>query len=248
MNEYDELELTLTPKQAWACLKEHNRLCYAGHAAEYSGSEDLLKNTARAKSFWARPGKQKVHVPIAADIAATSSDLLFGEEVKLTCVDGKEEDDSKDALEAQRRLEEIARKNGLHALLNEAAESCSALGDVYLKIGWDRDDPRACPSLQVGQGDAAWPEYRFGKLCAIHFFSELISKKNAAGDKPVRVRAYERYAPGRISSRIFLGTESELGEDIGESALSALGIAPEVLLGTMEMAAVHIPNIRPNRL
>lgn len=248
MNEFDDLLETLTPKQAWACLSDHNQIYYRYHAAEYSGHDDMLHDTARPKSFWARPGKQKVHLPIAADIAATSSDLLFGEEVKLTCVDAGEKDDSEEAMKAQSRLEAIARKNSLHALLNEAAESCSAMGDVYLKIGWDLDDPMKCPSLQVGQGDAAWPEYRFGKLCAIHFFSNLRVMKSPASEKAVVIRAYERYEPGKIVTRLFRGSDSDLGEDMGDDALGMLGIAPEVTMGAQEMAAVHIPNIRPNRL
>lgn len=248
MYEFDDLLETLTPKQAWACLSDHNEIYYRHHAAEYSGSEDGLRNTARPKSFWARPGKQKVHLPIAADIAATSSDLLFGEEVKLTCVDKSEKDDSAEATAAQSRLEEILRKNSLHALLNEAAESCSAMGDVYLKIGWDRDGPMKCPSLQVGQGDAAWPEYRFGKLCAIHFFSNLRVMKSPASEKAVVIRAYERYEPGKIVTRLYRGSDSDLGEDMGDAALEQMGIAPEVIMGAQEMAAVHIPNIRPNRL
>ncbi len=248
MNDYEELDKGLTPKQAWQCLSEYRQLYYRHCTAEYSGDDLHLRETSMPKAFWARPGKQKIHVPVAADIAATSADLLFGEEVKLTCVDEKECDNSEAAKAAQSRLEEIARKNNLHALLNEAAESCSALGDVYLKIGWDRNDARQCPTVQVGQGDAAWPEYRFGKLCAIHFFSNLRVLKNPAGDKAVVLWAYERYEPGRIVTRIFRGSEIDLGEDMGDEALAVLGIAPEVLLSTREMAAVHIPNIRPNRL
>lgn len=36
--------------------------------------------------------------------------------------------------EGQKRLEEILRINAMSALLNEAAESAAALGDVYLKL------------------------------------------------------------------------------------------------------------------
>lgn len=248
MNEYDELARFLTPQEAWDCLREHNDKVYRHQAAEYSGDPVSLRNTALPKSFWARPGKQKIHVPVAADIAATSSDMLFGEEVKLTCVDAGEKDDSEEATKAQSRLEAIARKNGLHALLNEAAESCSAMGDVYLKIGWDLQDAKRCPTLQIGQGDAAWPEYQFGKLCAIHFFSVLRVATAPGCEKATVYRAYERYEPGRITTAIYRGSESRLGEDMGDGALEEMGIAKEVTIGGGEMAAVHIPNIRPNRL
>ena len=133
---------------AWELLQSHNRQYYQMFSAAYSGNPRDLRMTARPKSFWRRPSKQKVHVPIAADIAATSSDLLFGEEPQISAVDDQE----MPMEQVQRRFESISRATNLHALLCEAAESCSALGDIYLKVCWDtaRADT---PQLRVIQGD-----------------------------------------------------------------------------------------------
>lgn len=246
--EYNELTKLLTPKEAWDHLVEHCKAYYLAYDAAYCGKRDKLRDTAEYRSFWARKSNQKIHVPIAADIAATSSDLLFGEEPKLTCVDENENADSEAAKKAQKRLEEILRKNGFHALLNEAAESCSALGDVHIKVGWDKEDSKNCPTIQVGQADASWPEYRFGKLIAIHFFSSLRVIKSPSSTKATVFRAYELYEPGRITTKLYKGTEDDLGTEMDGAVLGEMGIESTVTLDANEIAAVHIPNIRPNRM
>lgn len=236
----------LTPREAWDCLQWHNRAYYRYYSAAYSGDTDSLRRTAKYKSFWARPSKQKIHVPIAADIAATSSDLLFGEPPKITCVDTMTER-QEDAEAAQRRLEEIARRINLNALLCEGAESASALGDVYLKIGWDRGARIGCPCVQVVQADASWPEYRGGELCCIHFFTEIRRERGTAATSRV-IRTYECYEAGRIETRLFSGTDGDLGTELSEDGLALLGYESETAVPGGEMAAAHIPNIRPNRL
>ena len=68
------------PQEAWEILQERREACYDNYAALYSGNVRSLIRTAPRGSFWARPGKSRVHVPLAADLAATSANLLFGEE------------------------------------------------------------------------------------------------------------------------------------------------------------------------
>ena len=232
----------MTAQEAFARLGAHTRACYDPCIAAYSGDPRLLSRTGRPRSFWRRSGRQKLHMPLAAEIAATSSDLLFGEELILYMVDREER--PRDDL--QPRLEEILQHNSFHALLCEAAESCSALGDVYLKILWDRENG-TCPCLRVVQGDRAWPEYVLGNLAAIHFFTPLEELPACGGEKTV-VRLHERYSPGRIVTRMFRGSAQSLGMELGQEALEALGLLPEVEVPGGELLAVHIPNIRPNRL
>ena len=227
----------LEPEEAFCRLQGHIRAYYQMYTAVYSGSPRELRMTARPRSFWKRPSKQKIHVPIAADLAATSSDLLFGEEVQITAVDEKENVDEA----AQRRLEEIERINNLHALLCEAAESCSALGDVFLKVVWDREGAR-CPGLRVIQGDQAYPEYRMGTLSAIHIFTCL-------EERPDRVlRTYECYRPGSVDTALYLGSAESLGTKLGDDALAALDLAAHAPVEDGLMLACHVPNIRPNRM
>ena len=129
------LSTFLTPKQAWDELQTYKSNYYRKYAAAYGGERTELAATAESGTFWKRNGKCRIHVPIAADIAATSSDLLFSEEPRFTCYD-KNENDSK----SQQRLDELIAANNIHGLLNEAAEVNSALGDIYLKLNSRPDD------------------------------------------------------------------------------------------------------------
>ena len=232
----------LSAQEAWERLKDHDEAYYRMHAAVYSGDPVSLRRTAKPKSFWRRPSKQKVHVPIAADIAATSSDLLFGEEMQISANDDEEERLD----ECQLRLEQIIQKNNFHALLCEAAESCSVLGDVYFKAFWDREN-RSCPMIRVIQGDSAWPEYRLGYLYAIHIFTSLKTETGAM-NKTVVYRTHELYEHGRITTKLFKGTEDTLGIEYEPSMLKQFGLTEKTEVPDDALLAIHIPNIRPNRM
>ncbi|WP_345357061.1 phage portal protein [Saccharopolyspora cebuensis] len=87
-------------------------------------------------------------MPLAADIAAASADLLFSEPPRLTV----------DNPRAQARLDDILNTPTIHSGLLEGAEVAAALGGVYpvyLRVVWDAEleahamlDPvdRRCPA------------------------------------------------------------------------------------------------------
>ena len=229
----------LTPKQAWEELVRYRQQYYRKYIAAYSGDRYELHNTSDHGMFWARAGKAKVHVPVGADIAATSADLLFSEEPRFLCFDEATEDNES---VQQHRLDQLIELNGLHAKLNEAAESAAALGDVYLKLNWRQDDV-PFPILSVIQGDSAWPEFMFGMLQCLHFFSVL--KRDTDADTVYRM--YERYEPGLITTAVFRGTAGDLGAELPETALAQFGLEREVVPPVADMLAVHIPNMKPNR-
>ena len=229
----------LTPQQAWAELAYYRQKYYRQYIAAYSGDRAELRQTSERGMFWARAGKAKVHVPIAADIAATSSDLLFAEEPMFTCYDEATEDNESDQ---QHRLDDLVEKNNVHGKLNEAGESASALGDVYLKLNW-WPDRIPFPVLSVVQGDSAWGEFMLGLLICVHFFSVL---RHDTGTDTV-YRLYERYEKGRISAAVFKGSVNDLGAMLPESVLNDFGFEAEIVAPIDEMLAVHVPNMRPNR-
>lgn len=229
----------LEPKKAWEALVEYRQKYYRASIAAYSGDRTELKATSEHGMFWQRQGKAKVHVPIAADIAATSADMLFSEEPQFMCYDEATEDNESDQ---QHRLDELVELNGIHSKLNEAAESCSALGDVYLKLNWRQEDV-PYPILTVVQGDSAWPEFTLGMLQCVHFFSML--RHDSGTDTYYRL--YERYEQGRITSAVFKGSASDLGSALPESELEQYGLQQDLITPVDEMLAVHIPNMKPNR-
>lgn len=238
-NNESNLSAFLSPREAWEELISYRANYYRKYAAPYEGSHGELAATSDPGMFWRRPGKCKVHVPLASDIAATSSDLLFSEEPSFTCFDEATEDNES---AQQKRLDELVSRNNIHGKLNEAAESCAVLGDVFLKLNW-WEKKLDYPVMTVVQGDSAWAEYVLGILQCIHFFS--VVKRDYR--KNVVIRAYERYEKGRIIMHLFKGSDSDLGSELGEETLTELGFAPEIKAPVDELLAVHIPNMKPNR-
>lgn len=226
-------------REAWRELTDLRSRFYRKHAAEYGGDRQKLNATGEPGSFWVRRGKCKIHVPIAADIAATAADLLFGEEPRMTCFHQPGDDAE---LPTQKRLDELINRNHIYSLLSEAAESAAAMGNVYLKLSW-RDNIRY-PVLTITQADNAVPEYTLGVLDCIHFFSVL--RHDSSKDEYIRV--YECYEPGRITMAVYKGNGDELGTDLGDKALESLGYARTINAPVKDMLAVHIPNMRPNRI
>ena len=229
----------LTPEEAWDKRVEYREDYYRKNIAAYSGDRDELNATSDNGMFWARQSKCKVHVPVAADIAAVSANLLFSEEPSFTCFD---EDTESNESEQQKRLDELVEKNNIHGKLNEAAESCAALGDVYLKLNWWKDEIDH-PVLSVVPGDSAWPEFLFGVLKGIHFFS-VVKRDNHTNEV---IRVYERFEPGKITMAIYQGDSNTLGSDMGDEALEQYGFEREIIPPVKDMLAVHIANMKPNR-
>ena len=111
-----ELHMCLSPQEAFDALQTRRRTYYDRYSAVYCGDRAALERTGERDSFWRRPGKAKLHVPIAADIAAISAELLFGEEVRfqIDCGTGYGDPEEK-----TRRLNEIiALQNELSAESN----------------------------------------------------------------------------------------------------------------------------------
>ena len=230
----------MTPEEAWNTRVEYRQKYYRQHIASYCGDRSELNATSNDGMFWRRTSKCRMHVPVAADIAAISANLLFSEEPSFTCYDQQTEDNESNQ---QGRLDALVEKNNIRGKLNEAAESCAALGDVYLKLNY-RKDEIDYPVLSVIPADTAWPEYMLGILKGIHFFSVL--KRDFQTDTVIRV--YELYEPGQITMAIYEGDSEQLGSDLGDAALKKYGFERRIKPPVEDMLAVHVPNMLPNRL
>ena len=114
--------------------------------------------------FWGAPTPQgerrtNYHVPIAGDIAATSAALLFSQPPTLRADQDGAAQDYLDGL----------IDDGTHSTLIEAAETCAALGGVFLRVVWDTDIPDR-PWIDLVPPDAAVPEFKYGRLVAVTFW------------------------------------------------------------------------------
>lgn len=235
------LDMTFkTAKQAWQELQDYRWRIYDSLSALYSGEHGKLAWTGETGSFWKRSGaKAKIHVPIAADIAATSANLLFSAEPTFTTYhEGSDETETPQ----QARLEELLRSNNFMNTLVEAAETCAAMGDIYFVLRWNTRD-MGYPAIDIVQPDNAWAEYVMGEMKCLHAFSEV----NADIEHDVYLRMYEQFSKGMIRMELYRGNSSELGVKLPDEDVIALGYQPETKTPVDELLAVHIANVRPNR-
>ncbi|MGW3847176.1 phage portal protein [Streptomyces fagopyri] len=185
-----------------------------------------------ARWFWGEPtplGEKRanLHMPLARDIARTSSGLLYSEPPAL-----KAENKA-----TQERLEELMDV-GMKRTLIGAGAAGSALGGSYLRIVWD-DEISDRPWISMVQADGAHPEFAYGdKLRCVTFWTVL------AVDGQRVVRHLERHEPGLILHGVYEGTEQNLGKPInmgGFDETKNLLPSRELPIGK-RLACTYIPN------
>ncbi|MEU5979397.1 capsid protein [Streptomyces sp. NPDC047315] len=198
-----------------------------------------------ARWFWGQPTtagekRSKLHVPLAGDIARASSELLFSEPPKLFSAHDK----------TQKQLDQLT-EGGLHPTLLEAGEVCAALGGAYLRVVWD-DTVADRPWIDVVAGDRAVPEFRYGRLTAVTFWTVL--PNDSSTDQRV-FRHLERHEKGRIYHGLYEGGLTSLGTprplaDHPATAPLAAEVDAEGGLDTgapQHLTAAYVPNVRPAR-
>lgn len=221
-------------------------------AAQYAGGV----TGAVARWWWGRPtgdqasSRGQLHVPIAADIAQASADLLFSEPPTLTASPGQGGTGS-ESTRVQDRLDTLA-DDGLYATLAEAAEVGSALGGSYLRVTWD---PAVAPApfLTSVHADGVVPEFRWGRLVAGTIWRRVYA------DERVVLRHLERHeldsnGTGVVLHGLYQGTPDRLGQVIPLTEHPATaGLATVVdangaiTTASPGLALVYVPNQRPQR-
>lgn len=208
---------------------------YERAAAWYSGQPERLRKvsgTEKTDRFWATGENVKVHVPIAADISAMSSAMIFADSPVITTGDER----------TQKRIDEISKKAMLYNVLLQAAELASTYGGVFLKWSWDLSD--GYPKITAVPADAGLPHWMGGRIAKIELYTKV--KEDDNGNV---WRLEETYTPdGKITSKLYCGDDRNIGN---EHALNSIeeteGILPEANSGTNTMLAFYIPNLLPNR-
>ncbi len=247
--------------QMLANIEEHD-LWYVGDpdklAAYYQGSRASHRVRpsqhaggvvgAVARFFWGRPtplGQQRTrkHIPLAADIATASADLLFSEPPRILLPKPSEDTEHP----AQERLEEIINSPAVHAGLLEAAEYASPHGGVYLRIVWDKD-VAGHPFWTAVAADGAIPRFRFGRLREVTFWTVIKTEGQQIW------RHLETHTPGFIRHEVFEGSTTELGAprpladfDATAWAVDLVDAESRIPTGTELLTAAYVPNMLPQR-
>ena len=185
--------------------------------------------------------EQYLHVPLAGDIAQTSSNLLFGERPIISIPSAMEESNTQ-AVQTQERLDDILDQSDFYSRLLEAAETSSAFGGVFLKVNYDTDF-LDFPVIEVVQPDNAFPVFKFGMLQEVFFHEEILRD----GDRVVRL--IERHTKEQIEYSLYDGSLTNIGNLIPLSTFNETSELDEVVTNQIDkIQVVYIPNLRPNRI
>ncbi|CAM3457158.1 phage portal protein [Stackebrandtia soli] len=203
---------------------------YSGRAP--TGLRGIIHRVATyvRRWFWGevvgtgKPARNRVHYPLAGDIASASAALLFSE--PPTFVADIDLDDLLD--------------DSFRAALQEGAEICAALGGVYLRAVWGTDTPTR---LTVIHPDAAVPVWRDGELHEVTVWRAIWS------DGTRIVRHLEHHSDGLIEHGVYDGTVTDIGTRVALSDYPETAGLPETVdTGLDVLAVAYVPNVRPNRI
>jgi A118 family predicted phage portal protein len=204
-----------------------------------------------ARMFWGEPvtpgqSAAKLHVPIAADIAELSANLLWSD-IPTVTVDA----DSTDAgalVATQDQIHRYLDDRG-HSTLREGAETAAALSGVYVRVVWDvKLRPR--PWMDVLSPDAVVPEWRWGQLSAATVWREL---EPVHGASEVW-RLLERHEPGSIAYGLYRGDADTLGMQMAlddhpdtKDLVGRVNAEGLVATGIPRLLVTYMPNVGPSR-
>lgn len=240
------------------------RTYWQSHRAWWSGDLKALKAYTPITApggYWARmaakSGSREIHVPIAADIARTSADLVAGDTPHIDWED-QQATASEDGAPAkkspvQETWDALAQRIGWANKLLEGVETGGAISGWYLKPAWD-DRLGKRPLLTVVAADQALPTFLFGELLSVTFVTELAAPAAwlQRRESTAVWRWLEHHEPGQIRHELWLGTSQRVGNlrpltdhpmtAQFKSVIDTTSIKPEGIL------VEFVPNDLPNPL
>lgn len=204
-----------------------------------------------------------MHLPVAADLAQLSADLLFSDAPKIL-LPGRDVVENGVTVShpspGQDRLDLIINSDRAHSEMLTLGEYAAALGGAYIAVTWDQQiEEHVFP--RVYGADTAIPTFRHGRLVGVKLFTEY----RPDPDGRAVYRLMEEQKPGSVTFTLYKGGEGFLGgivpiEELEETAhyrrldgpdMATLAAArtPEVSFGTGVpwLAVEYMPNITPNR-
>ncbi|MFJ6729382.1 hypothetical protein ACIQPQ_31220 [Streptomyces sp. NPDC091281] len=221
-----------------------------GTAREYFEVDRRRVAGSELRMFWGQdpsPGQTaaKLHVPIGADIAELSANLLWADVPRVTV-----NADSTDRAEStQAQIGRYLDDRG-HAKMREAAELTAGLSNVYLRAVWDTT-LRPRPWTDVVQPENVVPTWRWGALAEAIVWRELAPVR----DGGEVWRLLELHTPGWIEYGLYKGRIGLLGElmDLSDHAdteylVKRTNGQGRQATGIDRLLITHVPNVLPNRV
>ena len=198
----------------------------------------------------------KLPIPIASEMCQASADLLFSDPVTVTIGAPPEADGKTHTVSpTQTRLGELMDDN-FHSTMAEAAEVCAALGGVFLRVTWDDKVFPDGPFSTIVDADRAIPEFKWGKLWAVTFWT-VVHRDGKLVYRHLERHELDAGGNGVILHGLYEGEEDKLGTKISlasrpETEAMALHIDLNVE-GTIDtlspgLAVQYVPNQTPNRI
>lgn len=173
---------------------------------------------ALARGWWGRPvgdltvqQRGQLHIPLAADIARGSADLLYAEPPTLLLADQAARTTGETASATQARLNAYV-DDGLHSVLATGAEVGAALGGRFQRVTWDRAVATK-PFLTTVDADAAWPEFRWGRLVGVTFW-RVVETNGQTVRRHVERHELDRDGNGLVLHGLYEGTKDNLGRAV----------------------------------
>lgn len=202
----------------------------------------------------------KLPVPIAGLICQAVADLLYADPPTFTVRVDTDKDgngvSAKQANPTQERLNELA-DSGMYTVLAQSAEVGAALGGSYLRVAWDKSVVADRPFLDPVDADQALPEFRWGRLTAVTFWT-VVAKD---GVKVWRHLERHELAPngnGVILHGLYEGEDTKLGTRVSLNSrqetmalfvmTESAAVAGQVDSLSPGLCVEYVPNMGPNRL
>lgn len=256
-----------------ALIQVYSNRTDAAPGGIFARAARVIKRWVWGNTVSASQPRQRVHHPLAGDIAAASADLLFADPPKFvievtdrgpedgTDAEGEPAGEAGDVDDAaddptQARLDALI-DDGTLAVLHEAANVQSGMGGVFLRVCWDKAILPDRPWIGAVHPDAAVPEFRYGRLWSVTFWRTIM----LSGQRVVRhleKHEVDRTDPdnprGIIRQGVYDGSLTALGNvsaltDFEQTAAIAESIeyGDEIDTGHTGLTAVYIPNRRPGK-
>lgn len=195
----------------WATVREHRMYYHAHHGEMFAHRPDLTDGGGDLQTF--------TPVPLAREIAAFSSALLFGEPPVLTARE------SGDAA----ALKALIEANRLDELLTVSSEYVAVEGAGALRVSLDDGVPGGVVLDYVSGDRILWRE-RFGRFTS----GGVIVFEHAERNEVWRL--VEDHDVGRVSRRLFKGTIMRLGNarSLSEGPEQWRNLKPETYTGLLD--------------